>query len=75
MNHKVVHLEKYSPAAKWIITDAQTLADKMRHELVTIAHLCIIVNSFIDVDNLFKKINAKNRPYISPKYAEKFLTG
>ncbi len=72
MKPNVVYLEKYTPAAKWIITDAQTLADKMRHEKVTIAHLCIIVNSFIDVDNILQKINVKNKPYISPKYAEKF---
>lgn len=74
-NQNIIYLEKYTWAAKYLVAEAQNLADFLRHDRVTIEHLCVVIRSVIASNIVLSKVNCKNESTvpIPKKLADEFI--
>lgn len=69
---QLIQLEKFTQQSKVVITEAQVLADEMRHSKVTLLHLYASFDAFITAEQVLMKTTGF-KPYISTELAKKFM--
>ena len=71
-SNQVINLEKFTRQSKIVISEAQELADEMRHSKVTLLHLRASVDSFITMEQVLRRTTPGFRRYFEDETIKKF---